>query len=64
MKIINQLAVLKSLMKYKHLPTEDDSVTQNWQLFVVRSLVFTGFCPILRRHLETPPFSYDLLGFI
>ena len=64
MKIINQPAALKSLMKSKHFPIEDDSVTQNWQLFVVRSLVFTGFFPILRRHLQNPPFSHNLLGFI
>lgn len=64
MKIINQPVVLKSLMKSKHFPTEDDSVTQNWQLSVVRSLVFTGPFPILRRHLQNPTFSHNLLGLI
>lgn len=46
---LNQPAVLKNLMKSKHFPIEGDSVTQNWQFYVVRSSVFTGLVSIFNK---------------
>jgi hypothetical protein len=63
MKIMYQPVVLKSLMKSKHFPMEDDSVTRYWQLFVLRSLVFVGLFPFLRRHWQNLLFVHNP-GFI
>lgn len=60
MEIINQPEVLKTLEELKHVPTLDDSVTQDWQVVVLRSLVFIGLATILRRCLQNLPFCHQL----
>lgn len=46
MKIIKQPAVLKSLVKSKHFPADDDSAAQDWQVAVLRSLAFIGLATV------------------
>lgn len=60
MKIINPPEVLKNLVKSKHVPTEDDSVTQDWQVAALRSLVFIGLATILRWCLQSLPLCHRL----
>lgn len=60
MEIIKRPEVLKTLVEFKHVPTLDDSETQDWQVAVLRSLVFIGLATILRRRLQNLPFCHRL----